>query len=132
MKFGYTIIFVSNLEATLAFYEKAFGFKTKFLAESKLYGELDTGSSTTLSFCMEKHVETQGIPFVKNHPKNLSAGIEIAFITEDVSTAFQKAVDSGATPIKGPTKTHWGQTVAYVRDLNGVLVELCSPIGITK
>ena len=128
MKFGYTIIFVSNLEDTLAFYEKAFGFKAKFIAESKLYGELDTGSSTTLSFCMENYVETEGIPFVKNHPNNLPAGIEIAFITGDVNGAFKKAVASGATPIKEPVKTHWGQLVAYVRGLNGVLVELCSPI----
>ena len=128
MKFGYTIIFVSNLEDTLAFYEKAFGFKTKFIAESKLYGELDTGSSTTLSFCMENYVETEGIPFVKNHPNNLPAGIEIAFITDDVNTAFQKAVTSGATPIKKPAKTHWGQWTDCIQDLNGVLVELCSPI----
>ncbi len=129
MKFGYTIIFVENLEATLAFYEEAFGFKTKFLADSKLYGELDTGSSTTLAFCMESFAETQEITFSRNRVAQSPAGIEIAFVTDDVDAAFQKAVDAGAIPLKEPQHTHWGQRVASVLDKNGVLVELCSPLG---
>jgi lactoylglutathione lyase len=28
-----------------------------------------------------------------------------------------------------PTVKPWGQTVAYVRDLNGTLVELGTPVG---
>ena len=49
MKFGYTIIYVPNVGASLAFFEKAFGFKQRFLHESGTYGELDTGE-TTLAF----------------------------------------------------------------------------------
>jgi catechol 2,3-dioxygenase-like lactoylglutathione lyase family enzyme len=56
MKLGYTIVFVQNLEETLGFYERAFGLKRKFVAESGLYGELDTGG-TTLSFCVESFVQ---------------------------------------------------------------------------
>lgn len=129
MKFGYTIIYVPNLDETLAFYEKAFNLKTKFLAESKLYAELDTGSSTTFAFCMESHIENQGIPFAQNRKHNAPAGIEVAFITDDVDAAFKQAVAAGAITIKDPHQTPWGQTVAIVRDINGVLVELCTPIG---
>ena len=43
--------------------------------------------------------------------------------------AFARAVAAGATPLKEPVTKPWGQTVAYVRDLDGFLVELCSPIG---
>lgn len=28
-----------------------------------------------------------------------------------------------------PFEKPWGQTVGYVRDINGVLIELCSPMG---
>jgi hypothetical protein len=28
-----------------------------------------------------------------------------------------------------PTVKPWGQTVSYVRDLDGFLVEICSPMG---
>lgn len=128
MKFGYTIIYVRDLKKTLTFYEAAFGFKTKFLAE-ELYGELDTGSSTTLSFCAEEYVAGQELPFQPLGECKKAPAIEIAFVTEDVPSAFKKAVDVGAQAIKDPYSTPWGQEVAYVRDLNGVLIELCTPMG---
>jgi catechol 2,3-dioxygenase-like lactoylglutathione lyase family enzyme len=42
MKFGYTILYVKDVEKTVAFYESAFGLKRKFVNESG-YGEMDTG-----------------------------------------------------------------------------------------
>lgn len=48
MKFGYTIVYVADVNASLAFFGKAFGLKTRFSHESG-YGELDTGE-TTLAF----------------------------------------------------------------------------------
>ena len=49
MNFGYTIIYVPDVEASLTFIEKAFGFTRRFLHESGAYGELETGE-TTLAF----------------------------------------------------------------------------------
>ncbi|MGH8819648.1 MAG: VOC family protein, partial [Achromobacter pestifer] len=49
MKFGYTIVYVPDVAASLTFFERAFGFSRRFLHESQTYGELDTGE-TTLSF----------------------------------------------------------------------------------
>ena len=49
MKLGYTITYVPDVAASLAFFEQAFGLKRRFLHESGTYGELDTGE-TTLSF----------------------------------------------------------------------------------
>jgi catechol 2,3-dioxygenase-like lactoylglutathione lyase family enzyme len=40
MKLGYTILYVPDVAASLAFFEKAFGLKTRFLHESGTYGEL--------------------------------------------------------------------------------------------
>ena len=48
IKFGYTILYVKDVERSIAFYEKAFGLKRKFVA-GDAYGELETGA-TTLSF----------------------------------------------------------------------------------
>jgi uncharacterized glyoxalase superfamily protein PhnB len=127
MRFGYTIIFVPDIHKALTFYEEAFEFKTKFIAESGLYGELDTGS-TTLSFCAEEHVLRERLPFNPIKQDQLPPAIEIAFTTEDVESGFKKAVEAGALPVKKPHQTSWGQQVACVRDLNGVLVELSTPI----
>jgi hypothetical protein len=32
-------------------------------------------------------------------------------------------------PVVEPVSKPWGQTVAYVRDLDGFLVELCTAMG---
>ena len=49
MKLGYTITYVPDVAASLAFFEQAFGLKRRFLHKSGTYGELDTGE-TTLAF----------------------------------------------------------------------------------
>ena len=46
MQFGYTIIYVPDVAASLAFFERAFGFSPRFLHGSGTYGELDTGATT--------------------------------------------------------------------------------------
>ncbi len=56
-------------------------------------------------------------------------GVKLGLVTEDVAGAYARAVDAGATPLKEPAEKPWGQTVGYVRDLNGVLIEICSPMG---
>ena len=43
MKYQYSIIYVDDVEKTLDFYQRAFGFELKFLHEGKDYGELKTG-----------------------------------------------------------------------------------------
>jgi hypothetical protein len=40
VSFGYTIIYVADVVATLAFYEKAFGLKRRFLHESNFMASL--------------------------------------------------------------------------------------------
>jgi catechol 2,3-dioxygenase-like lactoylglutathione lyase family enzyme len=46
MKLGYTILYVADVASSLSFYERAFGFKRRFLHESGTYGELETGETT--------------------------------------------------------------------------------------
>lgn len=68
MKLKYTILYVESVSATLDFYEKSFGFKTKFLHEAGDYGELDTGE-TTLSF--------SSLKLMKDLGKNLRVHLEL-------------------------------------------------------
>lgn len=127
MKFRYAIIYVPDVEAAIAFYEKAFGFQLKFMPESKLYGELDTGA-TILAFCAEKMAAMHGVEVSKNAMDKPAAGIEIAFTSDNVHDNYDRALEAGCVDVKAPMVTPWGQTIAYVRDLNGVLVEICSAI----
>ena len=68
-------------------------------------------------------------PFHRTRPGEVPPGMEIALVTDDVAAAFEKAVAAGALPLMPPKEKPWGQVVGYVRDLNGALVELCSPMG---
>lgn len=128
MKFGYTIIYVKDVNASLTFFEKAFGLKTRFIHESG-YGELDTGE-TTLAFATHE-LGSNNLPsgYVAVDSSSQPLGIEIALVTESVSQAHQRAIAAGASSINEPIIKPWGQTVSYIRCPDGTLVELCSPLS---
>jgi lactoylglutathione lyase len=128
MKFGYTIIYVKDVNASLAFFEKAFGLKTRFIHESS-YGELDTGE-TTLAFATHE-LGSNNLPagYVAADTSPQPLGIEVALVTDSVADAHHRAIAAGAASINEPTIKPWGQTVSYVRCPDGTLVELCSPIS---
>ncbi|MDR3542647.1 MAG: VOC family protein [Desulfosporosinus sp.] len=129
MKFGYTIVYVSSVKESLAFYKDAFGFETCFLHDSDQYGELETGV-TVLAFASHAMAEMNlDGRYQKTDLNAAPLGIELAFVTDDVTSAYAKAIAAGATPVKEPIKKPWDQVVAYVRDQDGLLIELCSPIG---
>lgn len=129
MKFGYTIVYVASVPDALSFYEKAFGFKVRFLHDSKQYGELESGA-TTLAFASHAMGEMNfGAGYVPVSAAASPPGIELAFVTEDVLAAYDKAIAAGATPVRPPESKPWGQVVAYVRAREGTIVELCSPIA---
>ena len=67
--------------------------------------------------------------YQKTDPNSVPLGVELAFVTDNVASAYAKAVAAGASPIKEPIEKPWGQVVAYVRAKDGSLIELCSPIG---
>ena len=126
MKFGYTLMYVKDVEKTVAFYESAFGLKRKMVHESG-YGEMDTGT-TKLGFVSYKLAKSNGTEFVESQAKGPAPAVEIAFVTDDVDAAYDRAVKAGAEAAVPAKKKPWGQTVAYVRDLNGFLVELCTAV----
>lgn len=126
MKFAYTIIYVRDVEATLNFYVTAFNGTIRFLDDTKQYGELETGG-TRLAFASEECAHENMGAFEKNSiNKPLPAGFEIAFSTDDVQKAYEHAINSGARSLKPPLQKPWGQIVAFVLDLNGIVIELCT------
>jgi lactoylglutathione lyase len=128
MKFGYAILYVDDVEATLEFYERAFGLPRRMLDDEKRYGELESGG-TRLAFAANNFVR-QLIPveIALSGPGHPAPPFELGFVAEDVESAFARALASGAVAVKPPETKPWGQIVGYVRDVNGFLVEICSEI----
>ena len=89
---------------------------------------MDTGE-TALAFAGLEAAEFNGLTLRPNTAQEISAGWEICLVTSDVDTAYDRAVEAGCQSVSAPSKKPWGQTVAYVRDLNGCLVEIASPVS---
>ncbi|MEW6704912.1 MAG: VOC family protein [Pseudomonadota bacterium] len=129
MRFGYTIVYVRDVAASLAFFEHAFGLARRFLHVSGGYGELDTGT-TALAFAQHETARANlGHDYLAADTAPAPLGIEIGLVTEDVAAACERAQRAGAELLAPPTQKPWGQTVAYVRTPDGVLVELCTAMA---
>ena len=127
MKLGYTIVYVPDVPEAVAFYRAAFGLEPKFMHDSKLYAEMATGG-TVLAFAAEEMAALNDIAVRPNRKADIAAAYQISLVTGEPQKAYDKAVDAGAAPVKKPTEKPWGQVSGFVRDTNGCLVELCSPI----
>ena len=129
MRFGYTILYVSSVEGSLEFYERALGQQRRFLHESGQYGELETGD-TVLAFAAHE-LAAANLPGVFGPEQGAVAhpAFEVCFVTTNVQSAFDRAITEGAESVTAPQTKPWGQDVAYVRDPDGNLVEIASPSG---
>jgi lactoylglutathione lyase len=127
---GYVILCVKDVGASLDFYEQAFGLSRRFFNEEggKAYGELETGAACLAFANLEMAKSSVGQDLAMPSPDRSSLGMEFALVTADVDAIFKRAVQAGATAVAQPTKKPWGQTVAYVRDKDGHMVELCTPV----
>lgn len=124
IKFSHTIFYVKDVLQAIHFYESIFGIKPKFIHESNAYAELMTGD-VTLAFASEE-LGKMNLPkgFQKNSTDALPHACEIVFTTDNPDQLYQQAVKAGASSIASPQEKPWGQRVAYVRDPNGILIEI--------
>lgn len=126
MRLRYTILYVEDVTQTIEFYERAFGLKRSMIHEGGDYGELATGD-TTLSFSSKELMKNIGKSPGDVDPS--APTFEIAFETQEVAADLKRAVKEGATLVQDAKEMPWGQTTAYVRDINGFLVELCTAVS---
>jgi lactoylglutathione lyase len=122
MRFGFTILYVGDVAASVDFYERAFGLERRLVHHSGEYAELETGA-TALAFA-SRELAGQNVPGLEAGSGN---AFEVCLVTDDVNSGFARAVEAGAAAVSEPSTKPWGQDVAYVRDPDGVLVELASP-----
>lgn len=126
MQLGWTILYVPDVPEAVDFYARAFGLKRRFMHPSGEFAEMETGA-TALAFSAHALIDRLGIePPGRHRPQ----GFEIALVApaDEVDAAYRRAVEAGAEAVKPPERMPWGQLVSYVRDPNGILVEVCSPV----
>lgn len=127
MKYAYTILYVEDVKKTVQFYKDAFGFEVKFQHEKGDYAELESGQ-TTIAFSSFELIRSLG-----KNPKRMDGQaqyFELALVTDQLEEALQQALSAGAKEIQAIESMPWGQSIAYVEDMNGFLIELCTPVMI--
>lgn len=128
VKFGYTILYVSDVTKSIEFYEQSFGFIRKFITPENDYGELETGQ-TTIAFA-STNLGTSNLKkgFIESRLDQKPFATELGFVTDNVEEIVSVARENGATILEKPKQKPWGQTVAYIRDIDGFLIEICTPM----
>lgn len=130
LSLGYTAFFVENVPQTVAFYQAAFGIPLKYMHPSQGYAELRTGA-TLLAFIGEAFTAEQRLlgdaKLRTNRATADPIAAQLAFVSSDIGRDWSRAVQAGAKVLKSPEPKPWGQTVGYLLDPNGIIVELCTP-----
>lgn len=129
VKFGYTIVYVMDVNEALSFFEKAFEMKRRFVTEENDYGELDTGETVLAFASHELGSSNFNGGYISGSESEEPLGVEIALVTTDVEASHSIALKHGARELKAPEQKPWGQVVSYVRCPSGILLELCTPIS---
>lgn len=131
VRLGYTIFTVDDVEETVSFYSRAFGIPRRFVTPEGDYGELETGQ-TTLAFVANElahsNLDAAG-GFVELDSRQAPMAASITLVTSDLASVTAQALEHGATNYVAPVEKPWGQTVTYLRDPNGILVEIATPIA---
>jgi catechol 2,3-dioxygenase-like lactoylglutathione lyase family enzyme len=125
--FGYVGLYVKDVPRSVAFYEQAFGLTRRHVTQQQEYGEMQTGT-TRLGFINLALIEQMTKAPSSTRTNAPPSGSEIGFVTPDVDGLYKRAVAAGAVPVEAPAEKPWHQIVSYVRDPDGHLVEICSPL----
>lgn len=129
VRFGYTILYVNDIQQSVDFYSKVFGFELKFITPENDYAELNSGN-TTLSFAMHTLAESNfKAEYEKTTPQSKAPAFELGMVTDDVDLVLRNALEHGAILVAEPTQKPWGQIVCYIRDIEGFLVEICTSMA---
>jgi lactoylglutathione lyase len=131
VEFGYRIYYAGGVEATIEFFERAFGRRKRFVTPGGDYREPSAGQ-TTLAFAGARLAAgnlADAWGFAPLEPDAQPIATAISLVTRDVPAAVAAAQDAGAKRVVPVTDRPGEQTVAYVRDPNGILIEVATQMG---
>lgn len=119
-------LFVNDMGKMIRFYRDVLDFEIKESEDTSnvylvkdgtlflLYGRKDFEKMTNHTF---------------EYVKGLNGHSELALYVDtfpEVDSAFDKAIEQGATPVLKPTTEPWGQRTCYIADPEGNVIEIGS------
>ena len=119
---GYAILFVRDLERSVAFYRDVIGLPFKLQGDG--YVEFATEGARFGLYDRNRLGELTGQGTdPPDHP-----GGEVVFLVEDVDAEAERLREAGATILRGPVDRAWGHRTLHLEDPDGFVVELAGEI----
>jgi lactoylglutathione lyase len=118
---SYAIVYVSDLEASVAFYRDLIGLRLKFIDAG--FAEFDTGEARFALY------EKRRAGWLTGEVVSPGPAAEVAFLVDDLEEEMRRLTELGATVLSGPADRPWGHRTLHVADPDGFVVEFAqSPI----
>jgi lactoylglutathione lyase len=121
-RLGYVILFVSDLERSVAFYRDVIGVPFRLRGDG--YVEFATQGARFGLYDRNRLGELTG---QGTEPPDRPGG-EVVFLVEDVDAEAARLAEAGATLLEGPVDRPWGHRTLHVLDPDGFVVELAEEI----
>ena len=120
-RLDYVILYVEDLERSIAFYRDVIGFSLKLRGDG--YAELATENVKFGLFERSKLPELIGRGASRGGPQG-----EVLVLVEDVDAEAKRLRSAGAEILAGPVDRPWGHRSLHVLDPDGLVVELAQEI----
>ncbi len=117
----YVILYVRDLDASIAFYRDVVGLPFKFRQSS--YAEFATEGTKFALFERSAVPDLIGRPVTEGGPTG-----EVAFVVDDVDAEAGRMEAAGVEILSRPVDRPWGHRTLYVLDPEGLVVELAQEI----
>jgi lactoylglutathione lyase len=117
---GYVIVYVSNLEASVAFYRDVIGLGLKFIDAG--FAEFDSGEARVGLY------ERRRAAWLTGEEVSPGPAAEVAFLVDDLDEEARRLRRLGVTALSGPADRPWGHRTLHLADPDGFIVELAQPI----
>ena len=119
----FTNVLSEDVDASANFYQKLFGMERHFSSEWFIILTHRNMPGFELGLLLR---ESEIVPEdIKFPPK----GVMITFVVENCEDICQKATDMGVTIIEQPKDMPYGQRRMLLKDNDGTVIDVSSPIG---
>ena len=127
MKLANTRLLVKDFKTSFLFYRDVLGLSPSFGSEDDVYADLKTGGALLALFQSEIMEAAVGIG---GTPMDGRDGAVLVFEVDDVDGIVAELEAKGVTFLTQPqNRPDWGIRTAHMRDPEGNLVEVYSPLA---
>lgn len=120
VRLGYLILYVSDLDASIAFYRDVVGLQHRFTDAG--YAEFATGPTRFALY------ERRRAVWLTGHDVAPGPAGEVVFVVDDVDAEAARLAQLCVPVLAGPADRPWGHRVLHVADPDGFVVEFAQQI----